>query len=86
MDMPDDRRTHDERESRRILDRVAREAESGSPVVDRVARRARDHVTAADADPDDRIEYWGTRIGRIARLVIAVGLIVWLVIFVVRGG
>lgn len=73
-------------ESRRILDRVAREADSGaSPLVSRTTRRVHDHLTAADADPADRIEYWGTRIGRAIGLVVTIGLIVWLVIFVVRG-
>ena len=36
----------------------------GLRLVDRAAERARDHVTAADADRDDWVEYWGTRIGR----------------------
>ncbi|MBU0583242.1 MAG: hypothetical protein KKB66_12075 [Alphaproteobacteria bacterium] len=85
--MPDDRQDARQRESRRIIERVAREAESGSrSVVDRVARRAHDHVTAADVDPEDGIEYWGTRIGRILGVFLAVGLIIWLIIFVVRGG
>lgn len=73
-------------ESRRILDRVAREADSSaSPLVSRTARRTKDHLMAADADPADPIEYWGTRIGRAIGLVVTIGLIVWLVIFVVRG-
>lgn len=73
-------------ESRRILDRIAREADtSAPPLVSSTARRARDHLAAADADPADQIEYWGTRIGRAIGLVVTIGLIVWLVIFVVRG-
>jgi hypothetical protein len=73
-------------ESRRILDRMAREADSSAmPLASRTAKRTRDHLTAADADPTDRIEYWGTRIGRAIGLVVTIGLIVWLVIFVVRG-
>lgn len=73
-------------ESRRILDRVAREAGSGeTPFVSRAARRARDHFAAADADPDDGIEYWGTRIGRVLGLAICAGLLVWLVMFLLRG-
>ena len=73
-------------ESRRILDRVAREAGSGSmPLVSRTARRARDHLAANDADPADPIEYWGTRIGRAIGLAVTFGLVVWLVLFLVRG-
>ena len=73
-------------ESRRILDRVAREAGSGdTSAVSRTARRTRDHFSGADADPEDRIEYWGTRIGRVLGLAICVGLLVWLVMFLLRG-
>lgn len=73
-------------ESRRILDRVAREADSSAmPVVSRTAQRARDHLTAADANQSDTIEYWGTRIGRAIGLIVTIGLVVWLVIFLVRG-
>jgi hypothetical protein len=55
-------------------------------VVDRATRRARDHVLAADVEQNDWAEYWGTRIGRILGVVLVVGLIAWLVLFVVRGG
>jgi hypothetical protein len=76
-----------ETESRRILERVSREAESGGrSAVGRATQRARDHVSAADVDRDDWAEYWGTRIGRIFGVALVVGLIVWLVLFVVRGG
>lgn len=85
--MADDKHDEAQRESRRIIERVAREAESGArTVADRVTKRARDHVTAADVDPEDQIEYWGTRIGRILGVVLAVGLIVWLAIFVMQSG
>lgn len=76
-----------ESESRRILDRVAREAESGSPsLIARAAKGARDHVSAADADRSDPIEIWGTRIGRLLGLVLGVGLVIWLALFIVNGG
>ena len=85
--MTNDRSSERETESRRILERVSREAESGGrSAVDRAARRARDHVSAADVDQNDWAEYWGTRIGRILGVVLVIGLIVWLVVFVVRGG
>ncbi|PWJ85033.1 hypothetical protein C7441_104302 [Pseudaminobacter salicylatoxidans] len=71
-------------ESRRILERVSREADSGAmSVVARVARKTRNHVTAGDAD--DRIEQIGTRIGRVLGLLICAGLLLWLLIFLLRG-
>ena len=73
-------------ESRRILERVSQEAESGGhSAIDRAARRARDHVAAADVDRDDWVEYWGTRIGRILGRLLLVGLIAWLVIYLARN-
>jgi len=80
-------RRDDESEARRILERVARETEPGgaSPVM-RAAKGARDHVMAVDADLSDPIEYWGTRIGRVLGLVIAIGLLAWLVYVATRGG
>ena len=83
--MAEDRESERKAESRRILERVSREAESGGhSAIDRAARRARDHVTAADVDRDDWVEYWGTRIGRMLGLLLLVGLIVWLVIYLAR--
>jgi hypothetical protein len=76
-----------ERESRRILKGIAGEAEvSGTSFVDRMAQRTRDHLNAADADPSDRIDYIGTRIGRVLGPVIAIALVVWFVLFLVQGG
>lgn len=84
--MAKDRDSEQRAESRRILDRVSREAESGGrSAIDRAARRARDHVTAADVDQEDWVEYWGTRIGRMLGLVLLVGLIVWLVLYLAQG-
>ena len=84
--MADDRESERRAESRRILERVSQEAESGGhSAIDRAARRARDHVTAADVDRDDWVEYWGTRIGRILGRLLLVGLIAWLVIYLARN-
>ncbi|RUV27780.1 MULTISPECIES: hypothetical protein [unclassified Mesorhizobium] len=70
-------------ESRRIIERVARETDpGGTSFMARTAKGARDHVTAADADQSDPIEYWGTRIGRVLGLVVAIGLLIWLVLFI----
>ncbi len=69
-------------ESRRILDRVSREVESGgASMTGRMAGRVRGHMAAGDVDRADWAEYWGTRIGRILSLILMVGLIVWLVLF-----
>ena len=81
--MPDEKDTNEE--SRRILDRIARESDGGS-LMARTTQRAHDHLTAADADRSDWIEHLGTRIGRILGLVITIGLVVWLVAFLIRGG
>jgi hypothetical protein len=73
-------------ESRRIIERVARETDpGGTSLVARTAKGARDHVTAADADRSDPIEVWGTRIGRALGLIIAIGLLIWLVLFVTQS-
>ena len=79
-------RQDSEKESRRILERVARETDpSGTSFVARTAKGMRDHVAAADADRTDPIEVWGTRIGRILGLLLALGMMVWLVLFLTRG-
>jgi hypothetical protein len=71
-------------ESRRILDRISREADNG-PVA-RASARLRDHVTAKDGDADDGIDRWGTRIGRALGLILTAALVIWLVAFLIRGG
>jgi cytochrome c-type biogenesis protein CcmH/NrfG len=76
--------TNDQRESRRILERVAREAEAGG-IVQQTARRAHNHLAAADVDPDDRIEQWGTRIGRIIAALVSIAVIVAVLIYLARG-
>lgn len=74
----------DERESRRILERVAREAEAGG-IVQRTTRRAQDHLAAADVDPTDKIEQWGTRIGRLIAALVSIGVIVAVIIYLAQG-
>jgi len=79
-------RRDDETESRRILERVAREtAPGGASFIVRTSKDARDRVTAADADRTDPIEYWGTRICRTLGFVIAIGLLARLVYAATRG-
>ncbi|MEO5756511.1 MAG: hypothetical protein ABIQ51_06610 [Mesorhizobium sp.] len=79
-------RQDSDKESRRILERIASETDpSGTSFVARAAKGARDHVSAADADRSDPIEIWGTRVGRVIGLLLALGLMAWLVLFLSRG-
>lgn len=68
-------------EALRTIDRAQAESETitGSTFV-RMADRAKGHLSAADKDEEDRIEVWGTRIGRIAGAIFAVGLVIYLVV------
>jgi hypothetical protein len=76
-----------EREARRILERVARETDPNraASLVHGAAKGARHRFAAADVDQTDKIEYWGTRIGRALGLVLTVLLMVWLGYFILRG-
>jgi len=82
---PERRRDHPgeskRQEALHALDRVQAESETiaGSTFV-RMADRARNHLSAGDKDEDDRIEVWGTRIGRGLGLVFAIGLVIYLAI------
>ncbi|WP_305987888.1 hypothetical protein [Roseibium sp. MMSF_3544] len=68
-------------EALKALDRVQAESETivGSTMV-RMADRAKNHLSAADKDEDDQIEVWGTRIGRFAGLIFAIGLVIYLAV------
>jgi hypothetical protein len=72
--------SNDERESRRILERVAREAEGGG-----IVQRAQGHLAATDIDPEDKIEQWGTRIGRSIAAVVSVAVIVAVLVYLTGG-
>lgn len=74
-----------ENESKRILDRVAREAEGGGSLISRTSQRVRGHMTADDADKADWAEYWGTRIGRSLGILFVVCLLIWFILFLMRG-
>ncbi|MBA5778472.1 hypothetical protein H2509_15180 [Stappia sp. F7233] len=68
-------------EARRALRAVERDSETILPSsVARAADTARDHFMAGDKDPDDAIEVWGSRIGRIAGLFFAIGLVIYLAV------
>ena len=72
-------------ESRRILDRVAREEHSALGFLGRGTERARGHLNADDADQNDWIEVWGTRIGRIIGMLIVAAFLVWVVFYLSSG-
>lgn len=76
-----------EKDSRRILDRIARESDpGGASFVARKASKMRNHLGAADVDKADPIEHIGTRIGRILGFLLTIGLVLWLINYLVRGG
>jgi hypothetical protein len=72
-------------ESRRVLDRVAREQHSGLGFLGRGTERARGHLAADDADQNDWIEVWGTRIGRTIGVIVIAAFLVWAVSYLVSG-
>ncbi|SOE16931.1 hypothetical protein SAMN05877838_1817 [Hoeflea halophila] len=75
--MKDDDRV---REAKRTLDRISEEGGlSASPVMKSAANSIRDHFTAKDADRNDRVEVWGTRIARGLAVVAFAGLVLWMV-------
>ena len=61
-------------ESRRILDRLARESDPSGPV-----------TSARNQRQDDPIEYWGTRIGRGLGLAITLALVIWFAFYIARS-
>jgi hypothetical protein len=72
-------------ESRRILERVAREQPSGRGFLGRSSERALGHLAAEDADQNDWIELWGTRIGRTIGAILIVAFLVWIVSYLASG-
>lgn len=68
------REEQDQEESRRILERIDQETE---PFIIRATSRARDHLTARDAENADWTELWGRRIGRACAVIFAIVLIGW---------
>ena len=72
-------------ESRRILDQISSETDGGT-LLSRASAGLRDHVSAKDAYADDHIDRLGTRIGRSVGLILTAALVIWLVVFLIRGG
>jgi hypothetical protein len=72
-------------ESRRVLDRVSHEQHSGLGFLGRGTERARGHLAADDADQNDWIEVWGTRIGRTIGVIVIAAFLVWAVSYLAFG-
>lgn len=69
-----------EEEARKALERVAVDSEViGQSTLARTVNRARSHMAADEADPDDKVELWGRRTGRALSLIAFLVLAVWLV-------
>lgn len=78
MTNPSDDRTR-QRQAEAILRRVREETEPQTgAAAESMARGLRQHFWAGDADPADRMEVIGTRIGRLAGLVAFLGLAIGL--------
>lgn len=68
------------RKAKRTLDRIGEEGGlSATPVMKSAANSVRDHFAAADADKNDKVEIWGTRIARGLAVVAFAGLVLWMV-------
>ena len=73
------------REARETLEHQHREPDAmGQSAVARAADRARAHMAADDADPNDSVEVWGRRIGRALSAVAFVLLAIWLFTYLTR--
>ncbi|WP_223477330.1 hypothetical protein [Oricola indica] len=74
-----------EEEAQRTLERVAVDSELlGQSTLARTVNRARAHMAADDADPNDPVEVWGRRTGRALGLIAFVVLAIWLVGYLSR--
>lgn len=73
-------------ESRRILERMSRESDIAGGFATRQADRLRNHLSATDAEQDDAIEVWGTRIGRIIALAAMAGCVLYIVWYLSQTG
>lgn len=68
-----------EEEARKTLERVAVDSEQlGRSTLARTVDRARAHMAADEANPDDRAEIWGRRVGRALSAIAFVVLAIWL--------
>lgn len=73
-----------QQEARRILDRLEREQAGTQGIVKRSLSRTADHLSARDADENDPIELWATRVGRGLGLLITFAIIIWLITYLMN--
>lgn len=71
-------------ESRRIIGRVGLESETS--MVRRATDRVAGHMSGRDVEGEDRIELWGTRIGRWLGVGLLLYVLWWLFNFMMAGG
>jgi len=71
-------------EAQRILERLEREQTGAQGIVKRSFARTADHLSASDADKNDPIEIWATRVGRALGLLITFAIIVWLIAYLMQ--
>jgi hypothetical protein len=84
---PDDQRAA---ESRRILGSVNDEMQISGlghnlAIGHNLENGVGDHFAAREADPADKVEMLGRRIGRFLSLMLCIGLIIWLAMFIMRN-
>jgi hypothetical protein len=74
------------KKARKDLERVSREGDLvNTPRLKGKSKSVKGHFMADDVDPSDRIEVWGSRIGRILSLIAVFLLLIWLVDFLQRN-
>lgn len=74
-----------EKESRRVLERVAVDSEVvGASTFARTVDRARAHMAADDADASDPVEVWAKRTGRALSAIAFIILAIWLIGYLSR--
>lgn len=79
---------HEEKskQAQRDLDRVNTEGDLvNTPRLKGKSKSVKGHFMAEDVDQSDRIEVWGSRIGRILSLIAVFVLLIWLVNFLQRN-
>ena len=83
----ENRGTEQEREAKRILAQVRQQTDGAAMTpVQKAVKRGREHFSAEDADRSDRVEVWGTRIGRAISLILFFVLIAYLTSIVMVKG
>ena len=86
QDVPEEKESDRQRESRQILERVSRETDSsGFANLGSAVEAVRRRVEAGTPPEVDPIEYWGTRIGRGLGFLITGVIVLWLVAYLLGG-